>query len=286
VQGLGPGGYTQSLCQPESVAAGRQAWQRLLENPGPVVIGAVQGAACLAPAYESALRADAELRRHGVRDAAPITFITPEPFLGDLGIGGMEDSRSRLERAFASRDIAWINRAVVEGVDDAAVRVRRLDEQGTCVARYALRFRYALILPALRGILAIAGIEGLADERGFLIVDEHLRNPRYRNIYAAGVAVTGEASPHGGHKIPYMIDGMVETVVRNIRDQLDGHEPAARAAWSAAHLADLGAAGLAFIADAHAASEPRHGVAGGDWMQMPCCALCDAGQTARPIPLR
>jgi len=286
IEGLGPGGYTQSLCEPQHATLCARSWQGLLADPGPVIVGAVQGACCLAPAYESALRMDAELRRQGVREAAPITFVTPEPFVGELGVGGLEDSRARLEQAYTSRGISWIDRAVVDKVEQGTMRVRRLDAHGHCIARYALRFRYALMMPALRGVEALAGIDGLADDRGFLFVDEHLRNPRYRNVYAAGSAITSDNSAPGGRKIPYVIEGIVDAVLRNIRDQLDGNAPQARPAWSAAHLADLGAAGLTFIADPQAALEPQHGVRSGEWLPMSRCALCDAGQTGRPIPLR
>lgn len=286
IEGLGPDGFTQSLCEPQHASACARAWHALLASPGPVIVGAVQGAACLAPAYESALRIDAELRRHGVRATAPITFVTPEPFVGELGVGGLEDSRLRLEQAFVSRGISWIDRAVVDKVEPGSIRMRRLDEHGQCIARYALRFHYALMMPPSRPVAAVAGIDGLTDDRGFLIVDQHLRNPRYHNVYAAGAAITSDASAAVAHKAPYMIEGMVETALRNIRDQLDGREPRARASWSAARLAELGAAGLAFMADPHSSLEPQHGVRSGEWISLSRCASCDAGQAGRPVPLR
>jgi sulfide:quinone oxidoreductase len=286
IEGLGPGGYTESFCCAESLFACAKAWERLLARPGPVLVGAAQGASCFGAAYESVLRIDAALRKQGVRDAAPITFVTPEASLGDFGVGGIGDSRARLRGAFESRRIAWIDAARIDKVEDGTMRVHRLDERGACVARYALRFQYAMIVPPFRGIAAVAGIDGLADDRGFLIVDECLRNPRYRNIYAAGVAVTGESMMQGGPRIPYVIDGMVEAVLRNIRDQLDGRKPAAHAVWSAAQIVDLGAPGVSLIADPHAALEPQHGVRSGEWAYMPRCALCDVGQTGRPVPLR
>jgi sulfide:quinone oxidoreductase len=54
VPGLGPSGYTQSVC---NVDHAEQAWgvyQSFLKDPGPIVVGAAQGASCFGPAYEMA----------------------------------------------------------------------------------------------------------------------------------------------------------------------------------------------------------------------------------------
>lgn len=42
VPGLGPDGYTQSVCQIDHAVAAKGAFDRLVRKPGPVVIGAVQ----------------------------------------------------------------------------------------------------------------------------------------------------------------------------------------------------------------------------------------------------
>jgi sulfide:quinone oxidoreductase len=64
-----------------------------------VVIGAVQGASCFGPAYEFAFIVDAELRKSRLRDRVPMTFVTPEPYIGHLGLGGVGDSKGMLESA-------------------------------------------------------------------------------------------------------------------------------------------------------------------------------------------
>ncbi|MFB6276739.1 MAG: NAD(P)/FAD-dependent oxidoreductase, partial [Halothece sp.] len=91
--GLGPEqGYTQSVCNAHHAEMAREAWEKFLENPGPMVVGAVPGASCMGPAYEFALLADYVLRKKGIREQVPITFVSPEPYLGHLGIGGMSNS--------------------------------------------------------------------------------------------------------------------------------------------------------------------------------------------------
>jgi len=75
----------------------RNRWQSFVENPGPVVVGAVQGASCFGPAYEYAFIMDRDLRQRKLRDKVPMTFVTPEPYIGHLGLGGVGDSKSMLE---------------------------------------------------------------------------------------------------------------------------------------------------------------------------------------------
>ena len=287
IEGLGPQGYTQSLCEPAHLAACAQAWNRLVSDPGPVIVGAVQGASCFGPAYETAIRIDVELRRRHLRERVPMTFVTPEPFIGELGVGGIGDSRARLERELRDRDVAWITRARVDKVDRGTMHLTRLGRNGAPPKQYALAFRYALMMPAFRSIAAVAGIDGLVNERGFIVVDEFLRNPRYRNIYAAGATIASAASAQSAHhKVAYMIDGMVNAVVRNIRDQIDGREPSARPVWSEAHLVDFGAAGLSFVPDLKAAFAPEEGIASAAWVHQSRCSICDVGEAAKPIGLR
>lgn len=52
VPGLGPQGHTQSVCQIDHALQAEQAFKELVADPGPVIIGAVQGATCFGPAYE------------------------------------------------------------------------------------------------------------------------------------------------------------------------------------------------------------------------------------------
>ena len=46
-------------------------------------------------------------------------------------------------------------------------------------------------------------------------------------------------APFDEHKSPYQIESMVDAVVRNIRDRIDGRPPGACPIWSRVELADL-----------------------------------------------
>ncbi|OYZ90764.1 MAG: pyridine nucleotide-disulfide oxidoreductase, partial [Xanthobacter sp. 17-67-6] len=63
VPGLGPSGHTHSVCHVDHALEAKRAFDALLADPGPVVVGAVQGASCFGPAYEFAFILDAALRQ-------------------------------------------------------------------------------------------------------------------------------------------------------------------------------------------------------------------------------
>lgn len=54
IEGLGPEGYTESICAIDHAVDAYGGWEEFCKNPGPIVVGAVQGASCYGPAYEFA----------------------------------------------------------------------------------------------------------------------------------------------------------------------------------------------------------------------------------------
>jgi sulfide:quinone oxidoreductase len=90
VPGLGPGsGHTQSVCNPDHALLARDAWEAFLEKPGPVVIGTAQGGSCFGDSYEFLFNVKHRIRKAGLEDVAPVTFVTAEPNLGHFGLGGV-----------------------------------------------------------------------------------------------------------------------------------------------------------------------------------------------------
>ena len=55
-------------------------------------------ASCFGPAYEFAFIMDADLRKDKLRHQVPMTFVTAEPYIGHLGLGGVGDSQGMLEK--------------------------------------------------------------------------------------------------------------------------------------------------------------------------------------------
>ncbi len=254
VEGSGPlRGYTQSVCTVDHAEQAYVDFQRLVADPGPVVVGAVQFASCFGPAYEYAAILDTALRHARVRDRVPMTFVTSEPYIGHLGLGGVGDSKGLLEHEFRNRHIKWITNAKVTKVEPGMMYVDEHNEDGAVIRQHQLVFRHAMLLPAFKGVDAVAGVEGLTNARGFVIVDAHQKSPKYPNIYAAGVCIAippVEATPvpTGAPKTGYMIESMVTAIVRNIKAELSGNPVAAKGTWNAFCLADLGDTGAAFIA--------------------------------------
>lgn len=253
VEGLGPEGHTQSVCHVDHAVAAGRAWEAFVAKPGPIVVGAVQGASCYGPAYEFAFIMETDLRRRKIRDRVPMTFVTAEPYIGHLGLGGVGDSKTLLESAMRERNIKWICNAKTTRVEAGKMHVTEYDEMGKEKRLHELPFGYSMMLPAFKGVDAVAGIEGLVNPRGFVLIDEHQRNPTYKNIYSVGVCVAippveQTPVPTGAPKTGYMIESMVTATAHNIRAELDGREPEETATWNALCLADFGDTGVAFVA--------------------------------------
>lgn len=253
VPGTGPEGYSKSICTGPHAQATWQAYQEFLKNPGPIVIGAVQGASCFGPAYEFAMIVDTDLRRRKLRDRVPMTYVTSEPYIGHMGLGGIGDSKGLLESELRQRHIKWVTNARVTSVEQDKVNVEQLDDHGAVQQTHALPFAFSMLLPSFAGVDAVQGIEGLVNPGGFILIDAHQRNPKYPNIFAAGVCVAippveVTPVPTGAPKTGLMIESMVTAIARNLRDELAGKPARARATWNAMCLADMGDRGFAFIA--------------------------------------
>jgi sulfide:quinone oxidoreductase len=253
VEGLGPNGHTNSVCHVDHAVEAGKDWDGFVKDPGPIVVGAVQGASCYGPAYEFAFIMDTDLKRRKIRDRVPMTFVTAEPYIGHLGLGGVGDSKGLMESAMRDRHVKWICNAKVTKVEAGKMFVAEHDENGQVKKEHELPFKYSMMLPAFKGIDAVFGIEGLTNPRGFILIDAYQRNPKYQNVYGIGVCVAippVEATPvpTGAPKTGYMIETMVRATAHNIRAVLDGKEPDQKATWNAICLADFGDTGAAFVA--------------------------------------
>ena len=254
VPGTGPAsGHTQSVCTTPHAQEAWDAYQAFLKDPGPIVIGAVQGASCFGPAYEFAMIVDADLRKRKLRDRVPMTFVTSEPYIGHMGLGGVGDSKGLMESEMRQRHIQWITNAKIKEVRAGEALVVEHDGQGQPTGERTLPFKFSMLLPAFKGVDAVAEVEGLCNPRGFVVIDKHQRSPRYPNIFAAGVCVAippVEATPipTGAPKTGFMIESMVTTIVRNIQAELQGKPAEFEGTWNAVCLADMGDTGVAFVA--------------------------------------
>jgi len=253
IPGLGPDGHTQSVCHVDHAGESGQFWDGFVKEPGPIIIGAVQGASCFGPAYEYLFIAETDLRKRGIRDKVKMTYVTSEPYIGHLGLGGVGDTRGMLERELRNKHINWICNAKVDKIEAGMMFVTEFDENGQEKKKHELPFKHSMMLPAFKGVDGLMGIEGLVNPRGFVIVDEHQRNPTFKNVYSIGVCIAippleQTPVPTGTPKTGYMIESMVSATAHNIREELDGKEPSHNPTWNALCLADFGDKGVAFLA--------------------------------------
>lgn len=253
IPGLGPDAYTQSVCRVDHAVKANEAFDRFVAAPGPIVVGAVQGASCFGPAYEFIFMLDTELRRRRIRDRVPMTFVTSEPYIGHLGLDGVGDTKGLLESELRERHIKWVTNARVKSVGQDNMQVEELAEDGALRKSHDIPFAYSMLLPAFRGFGAVRGIEGLTNPRGFVLTDKRQRNPAFPNVFAIGVCVAippvgPTPVPVGVPKTGFMIESMVTATAQNIGELLRGKEPTAEPTWNAICLADFGDTGVAFVA--------------------------------------
>jgi len=254
VEGLGPDGFTESICTLEQSEAAYEAWRQFIKKPGPIVIGAVQKASCFAPAYELAFILNHALRKAKIRNQVPITFVTAEPYLGHMGVAGIGDSKGLFESEFRMNDIKWIANARVKQIEAGKMLVEEVNAQAEHVKTHQLPFDYSMMMPAFKGPECLAGLDSAAiNSRGFLKVNEYQQNLKYPNIFGVGTCVAiapVEATPVavGVPKTAYMIETMATAAVSNIKLAIEQKELAVKGTWGAMSLADLGHSAIAFVA--------------------------------------
>jgi sulfide:quinone oxidoreductase len=245
VTGLGPEkGYTQSVCNPHHAVLAREAWRKFLDNPGPIVVGAVPKASCFGPLYEFALLADYVLRRRGLRHKVPITVVTPEPYAGHLGIGEMANSGELVAQMLQQRNIE-----LIEGAEITEIHPQNI----TLVDGRNLPFKYSMVLPSFRGATFLQSTTGLTDEKGFVPILPTYQHPDFPSIYSLGVVVQltppeKTPIPIGVPKTGQMAEAMGMAVAHNIARELGVIKTApVTPTLEAICMADFGDTGIIFV---------------------------------------
>lgn len=253
IEGAGPEHNSQSICSIDHAEKCYQDVEKLCANPGPVVVGALPGASCFGPAYEYAFVLDKELRKRKMRDKVPMYYVTPEPYMGHLGLGGVGDSKTIMESELRQRHIKWTANSQITRVEDGKVFFDELSEDGELKKQHELEFTHSMLLPSFAGVDAVAAVSDMCNPKGFVLIDDKQRNPTYNNIFSAGVCVAippveVTPVPTGAPKTGYMIESMWSAICGNIKEAIAGKEPTHVATWNAFCLADMGDTGAAFIA--------------------------------------
>lgn len=248
IPGLGPdGGHTQSVCNLDHALLSGEAWEALLESPGHVVVGTAQGGSCFGASYEFLFNIKHRIKKAGLEDVAPVTFITAEPYLGHFGLGGVGDSSQRVERFF--------DRLGIEGLPNSAINEVR-DGEIELESGRMLPFAYSMIVPPFTGVDAVRRVDGLGNAAGFIPVDDEFRHPEHEEIYSAGVAIAiappePTPGPAGVPKTGQMSETMAKVAAHNIAADLRGgqHKRLPLSELAAICVLDAGNNGIVFKAD-------------------------------------
>jgi sulfide:quinone oxidoreductase len=258
VDGLGPDGHSVSICTTAHAKVASNEWEAFCNNGGgPIVVGAVQGASCFGPAYEFACIMDTDLKKRGIRDKCPMTFVTAEPYIGHLGLGGVGDSKGLLESEFRQRHIKWITNSKVASITKDTVTVEEVDSEGKTIKTHEVATKHTMMLPAFKGVDAVANLAnvdtGYVNPRGFVMINDYQQSPVKDNIFSLGVNIAippVEPTPVmcGTPKTGYMIESMVTAAVHNIEEMIAGKSPSNIPTWNAVCIADMGDTGAAFVA--------------------------------------
>lgn len=247
VPGLGPdGGHTQSTFTASEAVLARDALARVMAgDQGRIVIGAAAGASCIGPAYEIAMMIDAVLRRAKKRHRFTLSFLTPEPFLGHFGVGGIGMAPRIIQDEFAERHIdSIVNAKIVEARRDRLVLADGSEHA----------FDFSLVIPSFIGSAFVRGVDGLANPKGFVSVTPQLTSPKFGNIYAVGVAVA--IPPPGQTPVPvavpktgHMTELMAYAAAHNIAAELSGGTKVEGLSLPATCIADAGDTAFYLSAD-------------------------------------
>ena len=246
--GLGPHrGFTTSIFTLDEAVAAQRTFARLLENPGPVVIGAAPGASHVSVAYEFLFNLVHQLRRRHMEDKVPLTLLTPEPYVGHLGMGGLGRMAALLEDMLSKAGVSLQTDAAITRIDAAKVRL----DSGE-----ALPFRMAMIVPAFRGVPPVRALTSIATPSGFVRVQPTYCTEAYPEVFACGAAVHLDPPdvtrvPLGVPRTGYLSEEMARVVAYNVAARIQGRRPVAMppASIDAKYVLDAGNEGLILSAD-------------------------------------
>jgi NADH dehydrogenase FAD-containing subunit len=248
VPGLGPDGYAQAITSLADAERAGVAWVKFLDDPGPVVIGATQGASCFGAAYEFLFNTSHQLRKAKLHGKVPLTFVTAEPFLGHFGIGGLPGGEKLLKMFLRKESITAVTSVALEEVTGDQVKLT----DGT-----RLPFRYAMVVPPFVGQEVIRATLGLADDKGYVPVQDTYQSTAYPEIYAVGIAAQvpvpwHTAVPVGIPKTGFPVESMAKVAARNIASAIRGEPLASHKEFgemAAVCMLDAGNNGVMILAD-------------------------------------
>jgi sulfide:quinone oxidoreductase len=255
VPGLGPGGNAHWITDLAGAAGAAEGWARFLNDPGPVVVAATQGAACFGAAYEFVFNLAYHLKKHKLR--VPLTYVSAEPFPGHFGIGGLPGGEKLLGMFF--------RRQKIDGIFDVATKEVTPGELHLADGR-TLPFKYGMVVPPFVGADVVKA-SGLGNPKGFVEVKDTYQTHDHPNVYVVGIAAAvaapwQSANAVGVPKTGFPAETMARVAAENIAAQIRGREPSREENFGdipAVCIMDAGNNGVVILAD-HILPPRKHGV--------------------------
>ena len=221
VKGLAPEeGMIDNIVIPKYAEKAYEHFEELVKEPGPIVVGATQGASCMGAAYEYLFNLDKELRKRKVRDKVELTWITPEPYLGHFGIDGMPGGETMLKAFMKMYNIKYITDASISKIKKDEIELK---------SGKVLPYKMSMLMPPFEGADAMQNSPELVDAKGFVETDAGYRHIKYPNVFAAGLSVQVKApfkcasTPFGVPKTGYPSDVTGKIAAENIVNAIKGN---------------------------------------------------------------
>jgi NADH dehydrogenase FAD-containing subunit len=245
VPGVGPGGHAYSITYLAGAVDAAVGWARFLNDPGPVVVAATQGAACFGAAYEFVFNVAYQLRKQKLR--LPVSYVSAEPFPGHFGIGGLPGGEKLLGMFF--------KRQAIEGIFDVAMEEVVPGEIRLADGR-TRPFKYAMVVPPFVGADVVRA-SGLGNPKGFVEVKDTYQTLAHPNVYAIGIATAvpapwASANAVGVPKTGFPAETMARVAAANIASQIRGEPPTKEENFAdipAVCIMDAGNNGVVILAD-------------------------------------
>ncbi len=220
-------GYIENIVIPKYGERAFARFSEIVENPGPIVVGASQNASCMGAAYEYLFNLDRELRKKKVRDKVSLTWFTPEPFLGHFGIGGIAGGQTMLEMFMKMYNIKWHTNASIERIEKEFIYLK----DGT-----QLPYKMAMVMPPFIGTEAMKHSPELVNEKGFVVCNDGYQHEKYKNVYAVGLAVDVKAPfncvvPFGVPKTGFPTEVSARIAADNIISEINGKQKIKTRSW-------------------------------------------------------
>lgn len=221
--------HTCYIGTPPGAMDTRAKLEAFKKDPGAIVIGATQGAGCMGAAYEFLFNVEKWLREQNLREKVDLYWVTPEPFLGHFGIGGMPLGEGMLKKFMQQFNIHYRTEVGVKEVTADKVVLSTGEE---------IQSKFKMLMPPFGGVDFIKNSPGLTNlDNGFIPVQANYRHATLPHVWAAGLAVQVDppfkpgAVPFGVPKTGYPSDVTGKIVAKNIVSTIKGQGKLIEKPW-------------------------------------------------------